>query len=74
MNDWSEPGKTIIFIGIILIVLGTAIILKDKLPFSLGRLPGDIFIEKENFRFYFPLGTSIAISVVLTLILYFWRR
>ena len=74
MNDWSELGKTIIFIGIILIVLGAAIVLKDKLPFSLGRLPGDISIERENFRFYFPLGTSIVISVILTLILYLWRK
>jgi hypothetical protein len=50
------------------------ILLKDKLPFGMGRLPGDISIERENFRFYFPLGTCIVISIVLSVILYFLKR
>ena len=42
--------------------------------FGLGRLPGDIVIERENFRLYIPIGTSILISVVLSLLLWFWHR
>ncbi len=75
MNDWSGLGKTIIFAGVLLlIIIGTLILLKDKLPFGMGRLPGDISIERENFRFYFPLGTCIVISIILTLILSLWRK
>jgi hypothetical protein len=74
MNDWSGLGKTIIFAGVLLIIIGALILLKDKLPFGMGRLPGDISIERENFRFYFPLGTCIVISIVLSVILYFLKR
>ncbi|WP_045211525.1 DUF2905 domain-containing protein [Desulfonatronovibrio magnus] len=74
MNDLSGIGKAIILAGIVLIILGTAILFKDKLPFGIGRLPGDFFIEKDNFKFYFPLGTCIAISIILTLILSLWRK
>ncbi|MFO7727407.1 MAG: DUF2905 domain-containing protein [Desulfonatronovibrio sp.] len=74
MNDWSGLGKAVIIAGVVLVIIGAAILFKDKLPFGIGRLPGDIFIERENFRFYFPLGTSIVISVILTLIFYFWKK
>ncbi len=74
MNDWSGLGKAVIFIGVLLIFMGALILLKDKLPFGLGRLPGDISIERENFRFYFPLGTCIVISIILTLVLSIWRK
>lgn len=74
MNDWSGLGKAVIFAGVLLIIIGAVILFRDKLPFGMGRLPGDIFIERENFRFYFPLGTSILISIILTLILSLWRK
>jgi hypothetical protein len=56
--------------GILLIVAGALWQLLSRLPggFPLGRLPGDIAIEKENFRFYFPLTTSILVSIVFSLI------
>jgi hypothetical protein len=74
MNDWSGLGKAVISAGVILIIIGMIILFKDKLPFGIGRLPGDISIERDNFRFYFPLGTSFLISIILTIILYFWRK
>jgi hypothetical protein len=61
-------GKYIIFIGIILVVAGLLLHFGgDRLKW-LGHLPGDMRIEKENFRFYFPITTMIIISVLLTLI------
>ncbi len=64
--------KILITIGIVLIVLGVLWPLLQKS--GLGRLPGDIAIEKENFRFYFPLATSIIISIILSLLLWFFMR
>jgi Protein of unknown function (DUF2905) len=66
-------GKTLIFLGLILVVVGVVISLAGKLPW-LGHLPGDIYIQRERFSFYFPLATCILISVVITLVLYFFRR
>ncbi|RKD28033.1 Protein of unknown function [Caminicella sporogenes DSM 14501] len=57
-------GRMIISLGILLIIIGGVITLGGKL--GLGRLPGDIYIKKGNFTFYFPLLTSIIISIVLT--------
>ncbi|HDN86621.1 MAG: DUF2905 domain-containing protein [Candidatus Omnitrophota bacterium] len=64
-------GKFLIVLGLFLIILGVGVIVfsKFKIPF-LGRLPGDILIKKDNFIFYFPLATSILVSIVLSLILY----
>ena len=65
----QNTGKYIIFIGIAVIVIGVLIyFLHDKLHW-IGRLPGDIRIEKENFRFYFPIVTLIVISLVLTIVI-----
>lgn len=67
--------RFLVFAGAILIILGIAWQLLSRLPggFPLGKLPGDIAIEKENFRFYFPLTTSILVSVVLSLIAFLIR-
>jgi len=66
-------GKTIITLGLFLIVVGAVMILGGKI--GLGRLPGDIFFKKGNVTFYFPVLTSIIISLVLTLFLnIFFRR
>jgi hypothetical protein len=69
----SELGRFLIIIGAILVVVGLVLLLSPKIPW-LGRLPGDIVIKRENFTFYFPLATSILISVILTLILYLFRK
>ena len=66
-------GKFLISAGIALIVLGLIVLWKN--PFQwMGRLPGDIAIEKENLRFYFPIVTCLVVSAVLSLFLYFFRR
>lgn len=64
-----EIGRLLLILGGILISLGLFFIFGGKIPF-LGRLPGDIIIHRENFRFYFPLTTCILISLILTII--FW--
>lgn len=60
-------------VGGVLLVLGAVFSFGGRIPW-LGRLPGDIVIERENFRFYFPLATSIVISVILSLLAALFRR
>lgn len=62
-------AKIIIIIGIILVVIGIIMVLFEKIPFF-GKLPGDITIRRDNFTFYFPITTSILISIILSLIFY----
>ncbi len=69
----QEIGKTLIIFGIILIGVGVLLAFFNKIPF-LGKLPGDIYIQKKNFSFYFPITTSILISIVLSLIFWLWSR
>lgn len=66
-------GRILIFLGAILIIAGFVFTLSGKIPW-LGRLPGDIYIKKENFTFYFPLATSILLSIILSVILFLIRR
>jgi len=68
-----DMGKTLIFMGIVLICVGALLIFMHKIPF-LVKLPGDITIKKENFTFYFPLATSIIISIILSVIFWLWPR
>jgi hypothetical protein len=65
-------SRLLIVFGLVLVALGLLWPVIDKL--GLGRLPGDITIERENFRLYLPLGTSLLISVVLSLILWMVNR
>ncbi len=70
-------GKTLIVLGAVLVVIGALVQWGPSLPFLrwLGRLPGDIVIERPGFHFYFPLTTMILVSLVLTLLLrLLWRR
>ncbi len=66
-------GKMLIILGAIIILAGVLLLLANKIPF-IGRLPGDILVKRENFTFYFPLTTSIIISVVLSLIFWIFRK
>lgn len=70
MNDL---GKSIIFIGIVLIIVGVFITMAGKIP-GVGKLPGDILIKKENFSFYFPLTTCIVLSIILSTIIYLFGK
>ena len=73
----TDLGKILIGFGMVVIVLGGILWLAGhftgKVPW-LGRLPGDIYIERGNWRFYFPLGTSIVVSIVLSLLLGLFSR
>ena len=62
-------GKLLILFGIVLIVIGAGMVFVNRIPY-LGKLPGDIAIKKENFQFYFPITTSIILSVFISLV--FW--
>ena len=64
--------KTLIIVGLLIVLVGLAWPWLGKLP--LGRLPGDFVVNRENFRFYFPLTTMIIVSVVLSLILWLLRK
>jgi hypothetical protein len=66
-------GKILIAAGVILIIVGLAYLFADKIPF-LGKLPGDIYVKKEGFSFYFPITTSIIISIILTILFSIFRK
>ncbi|HEY2905509.1 MAG TPA: DUF2905 domain-containing protein [Vicinamibacterales bacterium] len=63
-------GKTLVLIGIGIVGIG----LLMMLGVPIGRMPGDFYVRRENFSFYFPLTTSIILSIILTLVLAFFRR
>jgi len=69
----GDVGKTMMLFGIVMLAVGAFLWLGGRLPW-LGRLPGDFVIEREDFRFYFPLGTSIVVSFVLSLLFILFRR
>ena len=84
MPEWTMIGKLLIGIGVVIIMLGGLLIAADRIPglghaFSwLGKLPGDISFKREHVSFYFPLGTSLLLSVLISLLFlvlgWFFRR
>jgi hypothetical protein len=73
MENLQPFGKFIFLSGIIIAAIGLIVMFIDKIPFF-GKLPGDFTIKKDNFTFYFPLATSILISIIASLIFYFLSR
>ena len=73
MDMTTDLGKLLILAGILLIAVGLLFIFRSQIPW-LGKLPGDIYIKRENFQFYFPLTTCILLSVLLTAIFYLFRK
>ena len=73
MADFSGIGKILIIIGLVIAGIGGLILLGGKIPW-IGRLPGDFYYKGKNFSFYFPLATSIIVSIILTIILIFIGR
>ncbi len=69
----GDISKIIIFIGLLLVVIGFVWMVGNKLPF-IGKLPGDIAIERKNYSFYFPVTTCIIISIILSFILWFFNK
>lgn len=64
----TDVGRTLLTLGLIVAGIGLVIMLAGRVPF-LGRLPGDIFVQRGSFRLYVPLATSILLSILLTLVL-----
>jgi len=73
MVGFGPLGKLLILLGVFIILVGLFLLLGEKIPW-VGRLPGDIIIRKKNFTFYFPIVTSIIISIILTLLFALFRK
>ncbi len=84
MPEWAAFGKILIGIGLGIAAVGLLLVVVDRVPglgsaFSwVGKLPGDLSFKRENFSFYFPIATSLLLSIVLSLLFYlagwFFRR
>ncbi len=70
----GDLGRMLVFLGGLLLVIGLVFIFAGKVNLPIGRLPGDIVYRGKNTTFYFPLMTSILLSIVLSLVLYFVNR
>jgi hypothetical protein len=66
-------GRIFIILGVVLILLGICLMFGDKLPY-IGKLPGDLLIKRERLSFYFPITTSIIISIILTILFSLFRK
>jgi hypothetical protein len=73
MSPFGSLGKILIICGVVLVVIGLLLVLGDKIPW-IGKLPGDIYIKRERFTFYFPIVTCIIISLILTLLFALFRK
>ena len=73
MYGLGPLGKLLILLGVLIIVIGLLLLVGEKIP-GVGRLPGDIIIKREKFTFYFPVATSILISIILTLLFTLFRK
>jgi Protein of unknown function (DUF2905) len=73
----TDLGKLLMIVGGVIVLAGAAMILLGRIGIPLGKLPGDIVYRGKNTTVYFPLATSIVVSIVLSLVMYFigrWRR
>jgi hypothetical protein len=68
-----DLGKSLIVVGVLIVVVGVVLMLAGRVPW-LGRLPGDISIQRGNWSFYFPIVTSLVVSVLLTLLFWLFGR
>ena len=69
----SDLGRILVVFGLLLAVIGVVLMLVGRVPW-IGRLPGDIHIQRGNWSFYFPLATSLVLSLLLTLLFWLFRR
>ena len=69
----SDLGKLLIALGGLIVLVGVVLVLFDRIP-GVGRLPGDIVVRRGNFTFYFPLATSLILSLLLTVLFWFLGR
>lgn len=68
-----DIGRSMIVLGIIILLTGVFLTFSGKVPF-IGRLPGDIFIQKNGFTFYFPLTTSLIVSIILSILIRLFNK
>ena len=73
MTEMNSLGKALILFGVIAIVLGCIVLLGGKLSWF-GRLPGDVYVQKKNFSFYFPITTSIILSILISIVMILFRK
>jgi len=74
MSEMSVLARALIAVGLVLLVLGVVLLLAERTSLPLGRLPGDFSFGGNGWRVYFPLGTSIVLSILLTLLARLWFR
>ncbi|MEQ1947469.1 MAG: DUF2905 domain-containing protein [Bryobacteraceae bacterium] len=67
-------GRTLIFVGLGLVAVGALTLLGERLNIRLGQLPGDIVLRGKNSTFYFPLATSVLLSILLTIVMWLFHR
>jgi uncharacterized membrane-anchored protein YitT (DUF2179 family) len=72
MNSMSDIGKILIAVGALIVIIGLVMVFAGRL--GVGRLPGDFVVRRGNFTFYFPLATSIILSIVISFIFWLMRR
>ena len=70
MDPLRDAGKLLFIVGIVFAAVGGLLLLGVRLPFRLGRLPGDVVYQRPNFSFYFPIATCLLLSAILTAILW----
>jgi hypothetical protein len=70
MDPFREIGKTLLVIGVVLVGVGVLLLSGSRLPYRIGRLPGDIVIQGRNGSFYFPIVTCIIVSLLFTLLMW----
>ena len=68
-----DLGRTLVVLGLVIVAVGLVIMLAGRIPW-IGRLPGDINVQRDHWSFYFPITTSIVVSIVLSLLLYLFGR
>lgn len=73
MQEFNPLAKVFIMMGILLVVVGVVICFAGKIPWF-GKLPGDIYIKKENYSFYFPITTCLVASLIVSAVLFFIFR
>jgi hypothetical protein len=74
MELWQGLSRVLVITGLILLGSGLVVGILGKHGFPLFRLPGDILVQRKNFTFYFPLGTSLLLSLALSFLLWLWAR
>jgi Protein of unknown function (DUF2905). len=72
-ENLQHLGKFLILAGVLIIAAGVVLMFWNKIPF-IGKLPGDIFIKKENFTFYFPVVTCLLLSLLISLLLHIFKK